>query len=83
MTKNDLINLAYSLELDLKYLKKELQFQLELNDVEDILERYKDGEHKYAWQAGAFQAMVKGDNRMLERAIENIEKMQKKLGEAK
>tara|TARA_R100000734_G_C3304069_1_gene94560 strand:- start:522 stop:773 length:252 start_codon:yes stop_codon:yes gene_type:complete len=83
MTKKELKDTIYSLELDLKYLKKELQFQLELNDVEDILERYKDGEHKYAWQAGAFQAMVKGDNRMLERTVETIKKMQEKLGEAK
>ena len=83
MTKKELKDTIYSLELDLKYLKKELQFQLKLNDVEDILERYKDGEYKYAWQAGAFQAMVKGDNRMLERAVETIKKMQEKLGEAK
>ena len=83
MTKKELKDTIYSLELDLKYLKKELQFQLELNNVENTIEKYKDEEHKYAYQAGAFQAMVKGDNRMLERTVETIKKMQEKLGEAK
>ena len=83
MTKKELKDIVYSLELDLKYMKKELQFQLELNNVEDIIEKYKDEEFKHAYQAGAFQAMVKGDNRMLERTIETIKKMQEKLGEAK
>ena len=83
MTKKELKDIVYSLELDLKYMKKELQFQLELNNVEDTIEKYKDEEYKYAYQAGAFQAMVKGDNRMLERTIETIKKMQEKLGEAR
>ena len=83
MTKNDLINLVYSLEIDLKYLKKDLQFRLEGNDVEDTLEKYKDEEYKYAHQSGAFQAMVQMDNRTFERAVETIKKMQEKLGEAK
>ena len=83
MTKNDLINLVYSLEIDLKYLKKDLQFRLEGNDVENTLEKYKDAEYKYANQSGAFQAMVQMDNKTLERAVETIKKMQEKLGEAK
>ena len=83
MTKKELKDIVYSLELDLKYMKRELQFQLELNNVEDTIEKYKDEEHKYAYQAGAFQAMVKGDNRMLERTIETIKKMQEKLGEVR
>ena len=83
MTKNDLINLVYSLELDLKYLKRELQFRLEGNDVENTLEKYKDAEYKYANQSGAFQAMVQMDNNTFKRSIETIKKMQEKLGEAK
>ena len=31
MTKNDLINLMYSLEIDLKYQKRDLQFRLDGN----------------------------------------------------
>ena len=83
MTKNDLINLVYSLEIDLKYLKKDLQFRLEGNDVENTLEKYKDAEYKYANQSGAFQAMVQMDNSTFKRSIETIKKMQEKLGEAK
>ena len=83
MTKNDLINLVFELEIDLKYLKRELQFRLEGNDVENTLEKYKDAEYKYANQSGAFQAMVQMDNNTFKRSIETIKKMQEKLGEAK
>ena len=34
MTKNQLINLIVSLKVDLKYLKQNLQFRLEGNDIE-------------------------------------------------
>ena len=83
MTKNDLINLMYSLEIDLKYLKRDLQFRLDGNDVENTLEKYKNKEYQYAQQSGAFQAMVQMDNRTLERAVETIKKIEEKLGEAK
>ena len=83
MTKNDLINLVFDLKIDLKYLKRELQFRLEGNDVENTLEKYKDAEYKYANQSGAFQAMVQMDNSTFKRSIETIKKMQEKLGEAK
>ena len=83
MTKNDLINLMYSLEIDLKYLKRDLQFRLDGNDVENTLEKYKNEEYQYAQQSGAFQAMVQMDNRTLERAIETIKKIEEKLGEVK
>ena len=42
MTKNQLINQLVSLKTDLKYLKKDLQFRLEGNDIEGTLEKYKD-----------------------------------------
>ena len=46
MTKNQLINQIHNLKIDLKYLKKDLQFRLEGNDVEGILEKHKDKEPK-------------------------------------
>ena len=79
MTKNQLINQIHNLKIDLKYLKKDLQFRLEGNDVEGMLEKYKDS---YAALSGAFQAMTSMDNDTFKRAIESIEKMQKELGKA-
>ena len=79
MTKNQLINQIESLKVDLKYLKKDLKFRLEGNDVEGMLEKYKDS---YAATSGAFQASVMMDNQTFERAIKTIEEMQKELGEA-
>ena len=66
----------------MKYLKKDLQFRLEGNDIEGTLEKYKDDENKYAAQSGTFEAYAKMDNETFERAIKSIEKMQKELGKA-
>ena len=82
MTKNELINLIVSLKIDLKYLKQELQFRLDGNDIEGTLEKYKDDENKYAAQSGTFEAYARMDNDTFERAIKSIEKMQKELGKA-
>ena len=79
MTKNQLINQIESLKVDLKYLKKDLKFRLEGNNVEGMLEKHKDS---YAATSGAFQASVMMDNQTFERAIKSIEEMQKELGEA-
>ena len=79
MTKNQLINQIHSLKIDLKYLKRDLKFRLEGNNVEGMLEKHKDS---YAATAGAFQASVMMDNQTFERAIKTIEEMQKELGEA-
>ena len=82
MTKNELINLIVSLKIDLKYLKQELQFRLDGNDIDSTLEKYKDDENKYAAQSGTFEAYARMDNDTFERAIKSIEKMQKELGKA-
>ena len=82
MTKNELINLIVSLKIDLKYLKQDLQFRLEGNDIEGTLEKYKDDENKYVAQSGTFEAYARMDNDTFERAIKSIEKMQKELGKA-
>jgi hypothetical protein len=79
MTKNELINMITSLKIDLKYLKKDLQFRMEGNDVEGTLKKYKNEEHKYAYLSGTFQAMVGMDNDEFKRAIKSIEKMEKLL----
>ena len=76
MTKNQLINQLVSLKIDLKYLKKDLQFRLEGNDIEGTLEKYKDSETKYAAQSGTFEAYARMDNDTFERAIKTIEKME-------
>ena len=76
MTKNQLINQIVSLKIDLKYLKKDLQFRLEGNDVEGMLEKYKDS---YAATSGAFQAAVMMDNQTFERAIKTIEEIEKNI----
>ena len=73
MTKNQLINQLVSLKIDLKYLKKDLQFRLEGNDVEGILEKHKDS---YAATSGAFQAHVMMDNDTFKRAIKTIENIE-------
>ena len=80
MTKNQLINQIESLKVDLKYLKKDLKFRLEGNDVEGMLEKYRDS---YAATSGAFQASVMMDNQTFKRAIKSIEKIEEELGEAK
>ena len=76
MTKNQLINQIESLKIDLKYLKRDLQFRLEGNDVEGILEKHKDS---YAATSGAFQASVIMDNQTFERAIKTIEEIEKNI----
>ena len=79
MTKNELINVIVSLKSDLKFLKRNLQFRMEGNDIEDVLSRYQDEDSKYAAQSGAFQAMASMDNDTIKRSIEFIEKMEKQL----
>ena len=76
MTKNQLINQIELLKIDLKYLKRDLQFRLEGNDVEGILEKHKDS---YAATSGAFQAHVMMDNQTFERAINTITNIEKDL----
>ena len=73
MTKNQLINQIHNLKIDLKYLKKDLQFRLEGNDVEGILEKHKDS---YSATSGAFQAHVMMDNDTFKRAIKTIENIE-------
>ena len=73
MTKNQLINQIESLKVDLKYLKKDLKFRLEGNDVEGMLEKYRDS---YAATSGAFQASVLMDNDTFKRAIKTIENIE-------
>mgnify|MGYP003117824058 FL=1 len=76
MTKNELINKIHSLKIDLKYLKRELQFRMDGNDIESILEKHKDS---YAAKSGAFEACVMMDNSTFERSIKSIENMEKDL----
>jgi|TARA_A100000172_G_C2977715_1_gene88270 hypothetical protein len=76
MTKNELINLVVSLEGDLKYLRRNLQFRLDGNDIEGTLEKYKDS---YAAKSGAFQAMTMMDNDTFKRSIDSIDEMLKDL----
>jgi len=79
MTKNELINVIVSLKSDLKFLKRNLQFRMEENDIEEVLSRYQDEDSKYAAQSGAFQAMASMDNDTFKRSIESINKMEKQL----
>jgi len=76
MTKNQLINLIVSLKVDLKYLKQNLQFRLEGNDIEGTNKKH---ENCYASLAGTFEAYAKMDNDTFKRAIKSIEKMQQDL----
>ena len=82
MTKNQLINQIHSLKIDLKYLKRDLQFRLEGNDIEGTKAKYEDDVNGFAKRAGTFEAYVHMTNDDLKRAIKNIEKMQKELGKA-
>ena len=75
MTKNDLINELHSLKIDLKYLKKDLEFRMKCNDIPATISKYENDDHQYAAQSGAFQAMVDMDNLTYKRAIESINKM--------
>ena len=79
MTKNELINKIHSLKIDLEYLKRELRFRMEGNDIDGTIDKYKDNEYRYAAQSGAFQSMVSMDNSTFERAISSIEEMETKL----
>ena len=76
MTKNELINKIHSLKIDLKYLKRELQFRMDGNNIESISEKHKDS---YAATSGAFQAHVMMDNQTFERAINTITNIEKDL----
>ena len=76
MTKNELINAIHSLKVDLKYLKKELQFRMDGNNIERIKGKYKDS---YAAMSGAFEASVSMDNDTFRRSIKSIENMEKDL----
>jgi len=79
MTKNELINTITSIKIDLKYLKRNLQFRLDGNDIDEVLSRYQDDDSKYAAQSGAFQAMTSMDNDTFKRSIISIDKMIKTL----
>jgi hypothetical protein len=79
MTKNDLINLLASLRIDLKYLKRDLQFRLEGNDIEGTKKKYKDVTNQYVYKAGVYEAYAKMDNDTFKSAIKTIEKMEHDL----
>ena len=79
MTKNQLINKIHSLKIDLDYLKRDLKFRLQGNDIDGTIEKFKDIAYQYAAQSGAFQSMVAMDNNTFERAIASIEKMETEL----
>jgi hypothetical protein len=79
MTKNNLINLITSLKIDLKYLKRDLQFRLEGNDIEGTEKRYNDVINQYVYKAGVYEAYAKMDNDTFKSAIKTIEKMEKDL----
>ena len=79
MTKNELINVITSLKVDLKYLKRELQFRMEGNDIEGTIDKYKDMDNSYVYTSGVFQAMTSMDNDTFKRSIKSIEKMEECL----
>ena len=79
MTKNELINLIVSLKIDLKYLKRDLQFRLDGNDIEGTKKKYEDEVNGFAKRAGTFEAYTCMDNDTFKKAIKDIEKMQKSL----
>jgi len=54
-----------------KYLEKDV-----------AIKKYKNDENGFAKKAGTFEAYAVMDNDTFKRAIKNIEKMQKELGEA-
>jgi len=68
--------MIHSLKTDLKWLKKDLQFRMDGNDIEGTLEKYGGS---YAATSGAFQAMALMDNDTFKRSITSIEKMEKDL----
>ena len=76
MTKNELINVITSLKVDLKYLKKDLQFRLEGNDIEGTNKKY---ENNYPSLAGTFEAYARMDNDTFKRSIKSIESMEEGL----
>jgi len=76
MTKNELINVIVSLKTDLKFLKRDLQFRLDGNDIEGINKKH---ENEYPALAGSFQALASMDNDTFKRSITSIEKMEKQL----
>ena len=76
MTKNELINKIHSLKIDLEYLKRDLKFRLDGNDIESTLEKHKDS---YPAASGAFQAMTMMINDTFKRAISTIEEMETNL----
>ena len=78
MTKNELINVITSLKIDLKHLKKDLQFRLDGNDIEGTNKKHKN---QYPALAGVFEAYAKMDNTTFKLAIKSIDKMQKNLKE--
>jgi hypothetical protein len=79
MTKNDLINVITSLRIELKFLKRDLDFRLRGNDIDATNEKYAGLENEYAYKTGALEAMVKMDNDTFERAIKTIEEMEKSM----
>ena len=68
-----------SLKVDLKYLKNDLQFRLDGNDIEGTKSKYKDDVNGFAKRAGVFEAYATMDNDTFKRAIKSIENMEKDL----
>jgi len=79
MNKSEMINLLYSMKTDLQFLKRDLQFRRDGNNVEHVLEKYEDDDYKFAYQSGAFQAMAQMDNDAFDQAVKTINSIQLKM----
>ena len=79
MTKKELIELLQSVKFDMQIVKRELEFRKKGNNVDFIVEKYKDDDNKYAYMTGTFQAMVEMSNQSMERAIEKLNSVQTEL----
>ena len=79
MTKKELLKRMSSAKWDLMHVITSMEMRLSHNNVDEINEKYKDEEHKYAHQSGTFGAMVDMDNDAFKLMIKQLNRTIKEL----
>ena len=74
MTKKELLKRMSSAKWDLMHIINTMEMRLSHNNVDEINEKHKDSEQKYAYQSGAFGAMVEMDNDAFNIMIKQLKK---------
>ena len=79
MTKKELLKTISGAKWDLMHIINTMEMRLNHNNIDEINEKYKNDEHKYAYQSGTFGAMVEMDNDAFKLMIKQLKRTIKEL----